>query len=512
MSLRVRLALTFALIVAISLLVVAVSLIALLRGYSERLVAARLNDLAGVAAIQARGLLARGQRPVQVLDFLGEQAERLEVRILLTDRQGRVVRETGQGSSLLDARVPLELDRDPVVPRQPIQGSFSAPRGGEAYQYAAVPLTPGPGRLIEAVLVVAQPEGSPLATLRSLLPRLGLAAGAGLLAGLLAAILLARWLGQPLGRLLAATQAMARGDYSQRVEPGGPPELVRLAESYNDMSAEVERSRLLIGRFVSTLSHELRTPLTSIRGFAQAVLDGSATSPEAVQRAMRVVDREARRMQRLSSELLDLSRLQTGRVPMRREPLDLGELIRHCVEVLEVRAQEQRVRLALELPDGLAVEGDADRLEQVFTNLLDNALKFTPADQEIAIRGQHLSLTASASRPDVTGELRRFGRARTPPPTHRPGVLIEIANPGPPIPPDELPRIFEQFYTGGDGRERGGTGLGLPIAREISRAHGGDLTATSQLELTTFQVWLPASSARRDDAVTAEPLTRTPVR
>ena len=111
-------------------------------------------------------------------------------------------------------------------------------------------------------------------------------------AGLVAAILLARWVGRPLGRLLSATQAMARGDYSQRVEPGGPPELVRLAESFNDMSAEVERSRALIGRFVSTLSHELRTPLTSIRGFAQAVLDGSASSPEAVQRAMRVVDRE----------------------------------------------------------------------------------------------------------------------------------------------------------------------------------------------------------------------------
>jgi signal transduction histidine kinase len=91
-------------------------------------------------------------------------------------------------------------------------------------------------------------------------------------------------------------------------------------------------------------------------------------------------------------------------------------------------------------------------------------------------------------------------------------VLVEIANPGPPISADELPRIFELFFIGGEGRQRGGSGLGLPIASEMSRAHGGDLTATSQPELTTFRLWLPASVERRDDAVTLEPLTRTPVR
>src|SRR6185295_5710500 len=123
-----------------------------------------------------------------------------------------------------------------------------------------------------------------------------------------------------------------------RVEPGGPSELVQLSTSFNSMADEVERSRRIVHRFVSTLSHELRTPLTAIRGFATAVLDGSVSEPDELQRAMQIVDREARRMQRLTAELLDLSRLQAGQVPMQREPVNLTELVRRCVEVLEVRA------------------------------------------------------------------------------------------------------------------------------------------------------------------------------
>ena len=511
MSLRTRLFLTFGLVVAVSLLVAAVSLVALLRGYSGRLVAARLNDIALVAAVQARGMLARGQSPAEVLEFLSEQAERLEVRILLVDRRGRVVLESGDGASLVGLRLP-RTDRQTDVPRQLVQGSFSSPRDQLVYLYSGVPIAPAGGRLVESQLVVAQPEGSPLAALGPLVLRLGGAAGAGLLAGLLAAVLLARWLGRPLARLVAATQAMALGDYGQRVEPGGPPELVRLAESFNDMAAEVERSRGLVSRFVSTLSHELRTPLTSIRGFAQAVLDGSAASPDEIQRAMRVVEREARRMQRLSAELLDLSRLQAGQAPMERAPLELGELVRHCAEVVAVRAQEQQVRIELELPDGLVVEGDADRLEQVLANLLDNALKFTPPGQAVEVRGARIGLAPRPRRATTTGELRLFGRARTPPPAASQGLSVEVVNPGPTIPPEELPRVFEQFYSGSEGQARGGTGLGLSIAREIARAHGGDLTAASESGRTTFRLWLPASAAARDSAVTPESLTRTVVR
>lgn len=300
-----------------------------------------------------------------------------------------------------------------------------------------------------------------------------MAAGAGLLVGLLAAILLARWLGQPLGRLLAATQGMARGDYSQRVPPAGPRELARLSEGFNTMAAEVERSRQIVHRFVGTLSHELRTPLTSIRGFAQAVLDGSASSPAAVKRAMQIVDSEARRMQRLSTELLDLSRLQAGQVPMRQETVELGSLIQQCAEVLATSAQRRQVQVEVHLPTGLAVRGDADRLEQVFTNLLDNAIKFSPTAASVRISGALRDGEASAR-------------------TRRRFAVVEIVNSGSPIPADELPRIFEQFYSGQEGRERGGTGLGLPIAREIARAHGGDITVSSQDALTTFRVLLPA--------------------
>jgi signal transduction histidine kinase len=498
-SLRARLAFSFALVVAISLLVAGSSLVALLHGYSARLVEARLDDVAVVVLIQARGMFQRGETPAQVFDFLGEQADRLGVRILLLDRAARVIQETGQGASLIGQRLPLTNEAF-VAPRQPLHGQFSSARDRVTYQYSAVPLG-FPRRVGEAeLLIVAQPEGSLLAALGSLAPRLAVAAGAGLLAGLLAAVLLARWLGRPLARLLAATQAMARGDYGQCLPAEGPRELVRLSQSFNEMASQIESSRAIVHRFLSTLSHELRTPLTAIRGFAQAVLDGSASGREEVQNAMRVVDREARRMQRLTAELLDLSRLQAGQVPMRREPLDLAALVRQTAEVLAARARELQVGLALELPPSLPVEGDADRLEQVFTNLLDNALKFTPAGADVRVCARFIGVAPSA---DGGGrrESRLFGRPRTarrrPSPQNGPApypcALVEVANPGPTIPSDDLPRIFELFYTGAQGRERGGTGLGLPIAREIARAHGGDLTAASAADLTTFRVLLPAA-------------------
>ena len=183
-SLRARLALSFALVVAVSLLVAGGSLVALLHGYSARLVEARLDDVAVVVLIQARGMFQRGETPAQVFDFLGEQADRLGVRILLLDRAARVIQETGQGASLIGQRLPLTNEAF-VAPRQPLHGQFSSARDRVTYQYSAVPLG-FPRRVGEAeLLIVAQPEGSLLAALGSLAPRLAVAAGAGLLATLL---------------------------------------------------------------------------------------------------------------------------------------------------------------------------------------------------------------------------------------------------------------------------------------------------------------------------------------
>jgi signal transduction histidine kinase len=532
-SLRARLALTFAAVVAISLLVAAVSLFALLQGYSNRLVQARLDDVAVVAGLQARAMLNRGQTASQVLDYLEDQATSLDVRILLVDPRGTVLRDVGEGPSLVGLTIPLDVSSlrraqpgsESVPNRRLGHGSFRSPRDGQSYLYSALPAALAPVRLGEpGFLLVAQAEGPLLASLGPLLGRLGLAAGAGLAAGLVAAMALARWLGQPLGRLAGATRAVARGDYSARVEPSGPPELARLAASFNTMAAEVERSRALVGRFVSTLSHELRTPLTSIRGFAQAVLDGRANEPGQLQRAMQIVDHEARRMQRLSADLLDLSRLQAGQVPMEHRAVDLASLAAQSAEVLAGRAEQQGVEIALEATRPLPVEGDADRLGQVLTNLLDNAIKFTPRDQRIVVRGALVGLPARTAAPNLR-ELRLFGRAKTPPPGPERAAVVEVINPGPGISAEDVDRLFEQFYTAAEGQQRGGVGLGLPIAREIARAHGGDLTLESAGGLTTARLTLPAalstprgrndlgpSDPGRDDpgrngVVTANPLT-----
>jgi len=236
------------------------------------------------------------------------------------------------------------------------------------------------------------------------------------------------------------------------------------------MADQVEATRQSQRDFVANVSHELKTPLTSIQGFSQALLDGTASTPEATARAARIIHDEAERMRRLVDELLILARFDAGQMVMARDPVELGPLLRGCVEKLAPQAQAAGVALALDVPERLFVTGDTDRLAQVFTNLLDNALAHTPAGSKVVL----------AARP---AEDRR-------------AVEVAVADAGEGIPAGVLPRIFERFYQVDKSRRRSrGAGLGLAITKEIVEAHGGTITAESVVGLgTRFTVRLPAES------------------
>lgn len=206
--------------------------------------------------------------------------------------------------------------------------------------------------------------------------------------------------------------------------------------------------------FVANVSHELRTPLASIKGYSETLLDGAMDDKATTMDFLRVIDRHATRMARLIDDLLILSRLESHQMTIVSEPLDLRELVISTAKGFEKQAQDKGVGLTVDLPEGLPkVLGDKDRLEQVVVNLLDNAIKYTPSGGVVKV----------GARPDG------------------PEVVVDIADTGLGIPPEDISRIFERFYRVDKARSRdlGGTGLGLAIVKHIIQGHNGRLNVKS---------------------------------
>lgn len=391
------------------------------------------------------------------------------IRLLVVAPSGTVTIDTDEELTL-EGR-PFQLP-GLAVPSGPNQRPVPAPRGRfessdrTVYRYVALPNTvqrPTRGNWIW--LIVAQPDRSWLVVMREFAQRLGLAGLGALAVATVVATLMARSLYRPIARLTVASEAMARGQYDQQVPVEGPVELAALARSFNRMAGEVREARQTTRDFVANVSHELRTPLTSIHGFVEALQDGTVTDQTGRERSLAIIQGELGRLQRLVNGLLDLSRIESGQAEMSRLPVDLSSLLTQCAEIVGQRADEQHIQLRLKLPDEcLIVIGDADRLEQVCMNLLDNALRYTPAGGQIT-----MSLAAVGER-----------------------VEISIADTGGGIPATALPYLFERFFTADPARAGNGSGLGLAIARELLLAHGGVITVQSTLgQGSTFTINLP---------------------
>ena len=231
----------------------------------------------------------------------------------------------------------------------------------------------------------------------------------------------------------------------------GPAEVKELGKAFNEMVHRVQASQQSQRDFVANVSHELKTPLTSIQGFAQAILDGAVPNEQSLHQAAQVIYDESSRMHRMVVELLDLARLDSGIAEIERLPVNLNTLLQAIYEKFQPIAQQAQVTLRLHLGVLPEIQGDGDRLAQVFTNLVDNAIKFTPPGGTVTLSSQ------------VTDDC----------------VYLSVEDGGPGIPAGERERIFERFYQT-DKSRRGdrtrGVGLGLAIAREIIQAHGGAIS------------------------------------
>jgi two-component system phosphate regulon sensor histidine kinase PhoR len=233
---------------------------------------------------------------------------------------------------------------------------------------------------------------------------------------------------------------------------------------------QVRRLETVRRDFISNLSHELRTPLASLRAVVETLQDGALSDPRSAERFLDHAANEIDLLTQMTEELLELSRIESGRVPLQLAPTTVVDLLEPAVHRLQRQAKRKKLKLTTEVPAGLPmVLADAGRISQVVTNLLHNAIKFTPPKGEIAI-------TASMAGQPEPGDGPAVGAAET--------ILIEVSDTGIGIPAEDLARVFERFYKSDPARshadDKGGTGLGLAIARRIVEAHGGRIWAESK--------------------------------
>lgn len=278
------------------------------------------------------------------------------------------------------------------------------------------------------------------------------------------AIFLTRNITRPLLALAKSAQFVAKGQFSEEVPETGPSEIQQVAVAFNRMTGEVLAAQQSQREFMANVSHDLKTPLTSIQGYSQAIIDGAASDPT---KAAEIIYEEAERLNRMVHELTDLARLQAGRLSMKLTPLDVGEVVIAMVERLSLVAEKENIDLQAQSAPLPVIAADGDRLVQVLTNLIGNAIKYTHPGGKILVR---------------TGV--RNG-----------GVEIIVQDNGIGIPSDDLTHIFDRFYQVDKSRGPArGTGLGLAITQEIVQSHGGKIRIHSEgvNRGTTVTVWLPS--------------------
>jgi signal transduction histidine kinase len=454
-SLRSRLWLSYAFLIVTALSVVTIVLfISLFR--NPLLYRQTTERLKAVQTV----LIERSQEPnappVSVL--VKRSGETFGVRILLFSRNQQLLFDTSSTEMGL-----------PFPPRRAVLQSLPTVRdeAGRVWLYSIGQLSDG------TYLMVA--DQRPRFTLVNafsdeFLPVILLSGGIALLLSLIVAFVFAGWIANPLQKVVNAAAEMPSAA-TKVLEVGGPHEVQELTRAFNSMVTRVQSSQRSQREFVANVSHELKTPLTSIQGFAQAILDGTADTEEARGRAALVIFNESGRMHRMVLDLLDLARLDTGTADLAMSPVNVRALLNAVAEKFSPQSQRAGVNIHVEVREDVPpLIADGDRLAQVFTNLVDNALKFTPS-------GGVISLSAAVN--DLAQ------------------MRITVSDTGAGIPEEEQARIFQRFYQVDPARQGGashGAGLGLAIAHEIIVAHGGRISVRSRVGAgTEMEVLLPLS-------------------
>ena len=420
------------------------------------------REASGLAALYAESAIRSSDEGAKAPEFAAEKLE-----LATGDELYYIGASLFPGQRFGLTRLPrnalgdIELARDEQVVVE-----FTPP--GESRRLLAVSQ---PVQLVQGTepfgwLIVAKPEAELREQWVSLLGRLALALAVGVaLAGLLF-LWLSRRLTEPVRALTRATEQVAAGRYDVEIpEPRGRDEIALLSERFRGMVAQLAEAEQLKRSFLMSVSHELRTPLTAIRGHVEAIREGIVSEPDQVRVSLDIVAAETDRLERLVGDVLDLAKLQAHRFTVRHEEVALEHLLDQAYGAFTEEARRREIDFSLSGAEAAPViVSDGDRVLQVITNLLANAFRWTPDGGRIELR------------------LGTVGGA----------VSVDVVDSGPGVPASQRKKIFEAFVS----QDAEGTGLGLPIARELAVALGGGLELGSNADAgSRFRLVLPVSPA-----------------
>jgi signal transduction histidine kinase len=313
---------------------------------------------------------------------------------------------------------------------------------GRSYLAVAAPLKLGSN--LFGALVVAKPMAQLRSRSITLVERLAIAFGGGIIVAGLLGFYLSRRITEPLLKLSRAADEVAAGNYGVELPSArGSDEIAHLSGRFTDMAAKLAESEQLSRNFLMSVSHELRTPLTAIRGHVSALREGVINDPSMREASLDVIGEEALRLERLVGDVLDLAKLDAHRFTVLQEEVDMERVSERAYAAFGEEARRREIDYRLDVRARPVIVTDGDRVLQIIVNLLSNAFRWTPAGGRIAVE-----LSADNG-----------------------SVAVAVADTGPGISDDERERIFRPFWS----RDGGGTGLGLAIARELAVALGGEL-------------------------------------
>lgn len=479
-SLRARLVIAFAAIVALALVLVLASIPRLLDGYFAEQAQEDLRTRTGVMSIfVARELFLAQQPGANAPNPILQPTQPLTasdaVREALGSPDAGFVRELAERVAQSDVTVTISSDRsrpEDVAYRLhvPLPDEFGQPGQEREPISASHPTTiadvfwtqAGAGAPVRLVTVeLSQPFTYRAQTLETIVSVMFVAAGVALLVAIVASIVFANLLTQPIRQLTGASRELSEGNLAVRVPPSGAPEMAELTTAFNTMAERLQQSIEFIRRdrdrgrdFLADVSHELRTPIAALRTFNELLAEGAVADDATRQEFLEQSRQQIERLDWLATNLLELSKLDSGLVHLDLRPDDLRAVVESAVHQAQPAADRRRVELVLDMPaDPIRQRHDPQRIGQVLTNLIGNALKFTAPGGRVRVE---LSPTES-------------------------GAHLRVADTGVGIDPSELPYVFERFYRGSQAHESraAGSGLGLSIVRSIVEMHNGRVAITS---------------------------------
>ena len=402
------------------------------------------------------------------LSYLGDVSlqfsTQLETRLRFLDAQGTVLVDSQQADQGAD------LSDNPLVTRA-LGGQYASRTDeidGETTMVVVLPVFVE-DRLL-GLVYLDQPLSDVAAVLDDVRARLLLSTIIALFLSAVVGLALSQAIARPLRQLTAVAGAVAEGQFDQEVPVRSRDEIARLSRAFNDMTTRLRAARQMQTDFVADVSHELRTPLTSMKGMVETLRDGAIDDPKVRDRFLETAENETDRLIRLVNDLLLLSRVDSEALNLQRQSRDLLQLVQASVERLRPQAEARGLGLRVESDSSIPLVWiDADRIQQVLVNLLDNAIKFSQPGDMVTVK--------VAAGPGHSAQ-------------------VQVCDQGIGIPAEDLPHIGQRFYRADKTRSRaaGGSGLGLAIAQSLVQAHGGRLWLESQAgEGTVVSFTLPYS-------------------